>query len=544
MYNPLTKQHIIIADQCLVDLNKHQELTLKEEDLANTLGSYNLRNGLETLGDLSRKAFFIEKGSSKSLGLGGYRDDSGVFVTQFALSYLCNILLISRANDWKKKLVSDKENSLLLLNMYSNLLVQPKLDEEKIKNEGDETIASMFVRMSFEQFEYQFEPDSMIARNMVMFTEILQKHQPKKFSELNTIFEKETSLSIKEYYMYGIFIFACLQDTSLFSETRMVGAKIEGFEDYFTIEKLDKFIGLVSADYKTIRELDKELNKNLDPINTKNRLNPLKIFPIIKTDKTERGFPYVVPNIINFLFKSFDGVYWWFDHYFQLQGKIEDYRTYFGSIFEDYVGLVLKDIYGESEVLPEISYKKGKFTDWVVEKNETVYLFEAKSYQFSLPTLQTGDIERIIGEVRKKIVQAIKQVYERSLDIEKYSELSHLRGKKIVPVIVFLDIPLVSSSAYKTLIKRELDILEQDDKYKGIANFNFNLLNIDELEQYAYASDIAPLEAIFDSIKGRFDKGFISEIYKLTNNTRPKKNFITKKYNQFFNEILVNKKSK
>ncbi len=532
MYDPVTKKHIIIADTCLCELNNKKELTLTEEELANTLNAYNLRNGLITLGNYSRK-IFEDRGTPQSIGKGGYRDESGVFVTQFGLSYLSNIMLISGGNDWKQKLISDKENVLLLLNMYSNLLLH-RLPPKDTTYSQEEILASMLIRMSFEQFEYQFEPVNIISRNMIIFLEVVIKYTPDKFDALNSIFLKETGITIEQYFTYSLLIFACVYESPLFAKTRLIGAQIKGYENYFTEENIDKYLNLVSTDYKNFRELDAKLNNNLDPLDTRNRDNPLKIFPIIKTDKVEDNFPYVVPNIINFIFKGFEGIYWWFDNYFQSQGKIEDYRNYFGPIFEDYVGLILKDAYGEAEVKSEIQYKKGKFIDWYIEKDDKVYLFEVKAKQFSLTLLQTGDIELIKKEVKEKLLKAVKQVYERISEIDSYEKLKQFRGKKIIPIIVFLDIPLVSSGGYKKMIINDLVALEDESKYKGISKFDYNFLNVEELEDYAYVSEITPIEDIFESIKVDQSKGFTSEVFRLIGHKKNKKNLIDKTFDKYF----------
>lgn len=532
MYDSINKRYIILADSCLGELNNKKPLTLMEEEFSSALKAYNLRNGLITLGNYSKKVF-DSRNTPQAMGRGGYRDESGVFVTQFALSYLANIMLISGSNDWTQKLISDKENVLLLLNIYSNVLIQ-RLPLKSEKYSPEEIIASMFLRMSFEQFEYQFEPISIISRNMIIFLEVINKYPPKKFDTLDSIFFKETGITIEQYFVYGLLIFACALENPLFRKTRLIGAQIKDYDDYFKEENIDKYLKLVVIDYKDFRNLDKELNKNLDPIDTKNRYNPLKIYPIVKMDKIEDNYPYVVPNIINFVFKSFEGIYWWFDNYFQSNKQIEDYRNYFGPVFEDYVGLILKDAYGKDEVKPEILYKKGKFIDWHIEKEDRVYLFEVKAKQFSLTTLQTGDIELIQKEVREKILRSVKQIYKRILEIDIYEELKSFRGKNIIPIIVFLDIPLVSSGGYKKLISKDLLDLENDPQYKGISSFKYNLLNIEELEEYSYVSKIKPIEDIFELIYSDPSKGFVGEIHKILGNKKTTKNLIDKTFDKYF----------
>ena len=63
--------------------------------------------------------------TKNKIGGAAYNDPSGVIITQFGLAYLANMLLISGSNDYKNKEISDRQNLLTLMNIYSNDLVAP-----------------------------------------------------------------------------------------------------------------------------------------------------------------------------------------------------------------------------------------------------------------------------------------------------------------------------------------------------------------------------------------------------------------------------------
>lgn len=509
------------------------EGNLTENELLNVLRRYNLRDGLIVFGKASTLAFNDK--SENRIGKATVREPStGVFVTQFGLAYLANALILSGANDYKSKQIGEKENLLTLLNIYSNDLIFPEAHRDRSLPFTDKDMVSSMVRLSAEQFEYQFDFVHIIARTMIIFREIINTIPPHKFEPLDTIFERETKLNFSEYFVLAMAVWAVSQETSTFRKGSLTEGKIPSMQENLTDEKVTNFLNILSADYETFRAVDKEANVNLQPVFTKYRFNPLLIYPIIKTDRTETD-PYIVPCTLSFLKRAFGGLYWWFHRYFESTGHQLDFRDYYGEVYEQYVGKILKEAYGEENVHPEIEYPKGKFIDWWVEKDSTIYFFEAKAYQFALLTKQTGDYELLIKEVKSKIIKSIKQVFERMQEIDKYEELSVFRDKKIVPVIVFMEIPLASSHLYKKLIEDELLELEQNGLV-GIKDSKIHFLNIEELEYYSSGVGKVPLEEVFAGYESNPSEGFVSILQKKIG-THANNDYLDKVYKDYWNEM-------
>ncbi len=506
---PIPKnKRLLIAETDIIELHNKKEGTATEEDFKNVLRRYNLRDGLIALGRMSNILF-------NSREDGPYIDaTTGVFVTQFALAYLANILLISSANDYKSKYISQKDNLLTLCNSYSNSLIDRLTENDKPINQDD--FCSFMIRLDSEQIEYQFSPIYMMARTIIIFNELIQNTQSDKFEPLDDIFEKKTTLSIYEYFRLCFAIFAASsQKTATFSINTFTNSNIPQLKDLLTEEKIIKILNILKANYKEFREEDMLENDNLNPIFTKTRFNPLLVYPVIETDAKHLGDPYVVPNVFTLIKRSFGGLYWWFDRYFENQGQQQDFRNYFGRIFQEYVGRILKNIYGEKNVHEEIVYGKNlRFIDWWIERDNKIYLFESKAYQFTLPSKQTGDKETVINEIKKKVVEAIVQVYKRIQDIQKYEELKSFKKKQIIPFIVFMDIPFVSSYLYELWIKETLGEIEQEKQISGLKDFQIFLIDIEELELYDECTNIIELEDIFQKFKGNIGEGFLSILRK------------------------------
>jgi len=523
-------KRVLIADNAINKLRKKPEGTVTEAELKEALRRYNLCDGLINLGQLSIKVF--NDNSKNRISKTAVREPTtGIFITQFALAYLANILIISGANDFKSKHIGNKDNWLALLNIYSNGLVFLEMKSNDKIQFTDKDMASLFVRMSSEQLEYQFDHVHIISRTLIIFTKIVKEVIPDKFDELEVIFKKENGLTFEEYFALAMAVLAASQKTPTFRKEVLTKAKIPSIQEVLTDSKVGSFLDMLAIDYKRFRQEDKAANVNLQPIFTKTRFNPLIFYPIIKTDKKMTD-PYVIPNTIAYLRRAYGGLYWWFHRYFEAIGMQLDFRNYYGKVFENYVGHMLKSIYGGNNVHPEIIYPQGKFIDWWVENNSTIYLFEAKAYQFALPTKQTGDIKLLENEVKSKIIKAIKQVYKRVLDIDQYNELAIFRNKKIIPIVVFMEIPLVSAHLYKKLLDEELQKLE-DDGLVNIKNQKIHFINIEELELYGEAVHKILIEDVFAKYENDIKEGFLSIVQKELGRP-PRNEYLGRVYNDFW----------
>lgn len=508
----------LLGDQDIVELHKRGSAMVWEDDLKGVLKRYNLRNGLIALGRAS--SYIVQSNDSKNkIGKAALMiPDAQVIISQFALSYMANLLIISGSNDYKAKLLNPPRsaNILILCNTYSNCLVQPEImpDYGKMDEAG---VRSMMIRMYFEQIlNYQFTVVPLMARSIYLFDKLSPSIKPDKFEPLSTIFERETGISIYDYFRIAMAIWAGAQKTATFSIKMLTEAKITQMKDVLIEEKVKAFISIISSNYTKFRDLDNKMNAGLNPVLTKTRFNPLLVAPAIETDEKNMGDHYVIPNFTCYAKKVFGGIYWWFHTYFENRKQTQDFRNYFGHVFEEYVGTILKGVFGEEKVHPQITYADNKrFIDWWVEYNDKIYLFEAKANQFALPILQTGDQEKLMASEIKKVVDAIEQVFNRVSDIPKYPELKQFSGKKLIPVIVFLDMPFISQNMYDPLIKDALMSLEKEKNLKGLSDFACNLMNIEELEFFDDVVGKIELEDIFSQLKSNINESFISIISKV-----------------------------
>jgi hypothetical protein len=527
--------NVLEIDQRLVNLaQRDKELRVTEEEFFEAIKAYKLDEALEQLAIISKRIFgdeFPEEFHRMGSGRGGVQHPCGIYITQFAIEYLAAAFILSGSNNWKSESIKSKDNLLGLFNIYHNTLVQKMSDPTDI--------TTLLVPMTFQQFVSQADARNVFARQWYIFHKIYSRLEEDAFENLNSIFLKEVGLSMLEYTKLGFTIFATILAMPRFNIGELGATVMPGLNDVFNEEKVGIFLNHVSATYDDFRKLDKEINRDLDPIYTKTRFNPLWQKPIVRLGTND----YLVPSTSAYITATFKGLFWWFDTYFysQSRDKGDKFRTYFGSLFEEYIGDVLKDIYREEHVKPAISYgsKKagGEFFDWIVETPSKILLFEAKGSQFPLNVLQKGDPESIRNEVVSKIVKAIKQTYKQVKNIEAYEELKHLRGKEVVPIAVFYDVPLVSTPMYDASIQRELDTLESS--YPGIKDFQCLRLSMEELESYYYASNIIDIDTPLRTANTDPRTGFKAEIFKNMDDSLIRKGkLLDRAWDEYWNDVI------
>src|SRR3990172_11908463 len=118
----------IPCDTDIAELGNRPEGSVSGKELMSVLRRYNLRDGLITLGKASH--YIFNSGDPNNIGIVAHREpQTEIIISQFALAYLANLLLISGANDHKSKYIHEKDNWLVLCNIYNNSLTQPEHTE-------------------------------------------------------------------------------------------------------------------------------------------------------------------------------------------------------------------------------------------------------------------------------------------------------------------------------------------------------------------------------------------------------------------------------
>lgn len=508
---------MLICESDISELN-NKEALVSEQELLFVLKRYNLRDALIACSKTS-KIIFEYKGENK-LGNAGIRDpQNGLIITQFFSAYLANLMIVSGSNDYKKKKLSEKQNLSALCNIYNSKIETPEL----LRNGMDfEQFKSFFIRMYYEQMSgFQFDQVAIISRNLIFYLDILpQITVSDKLGDLHKVFLEENKITLQEYFTLAFCVWAIAMKDITFKAEQLTMAQIDSLKD--VLQKTDDFLNILKADYSFFRVEDEKINKLFTGEYTKNRFNPLFVCPIIETQINEDGRKYVIPSFPAYIDKAFRGVFWWFNNYFENKGKVIDFRIFFGDIFEKYVKLVLDTIYGKDNVKKLILNNGDEFFDWYVIKEEKVYLFEAKAYQFNLVSKTTAEKKSIIDVEIGKVAKAMKQVNRNVAKIEKNKELAIFKDKEVIPIIVALEMPFIDTDHYDDWL------LEKDIKKEEIVR----IMNIEELEVFESGKDSVELEEILDTVRKDHNKSF-SSLLKEKGITYFRNTILENKYQDF-----------
>lgn len=475
---------------------KQANKNIKLENFCDLIRKYNLKDALIAIARTSQHTFHRNDDFNYTL----LARDGSVLTNMYSLALLAHFFIISNANDRNRPKISEKAlaNVVYLSRVVTSNIKQPLISTENI-----------LAQLIKEQVSIQLPFLNKIARNFVMFSKILNSNDfikeygssaPK---DLNTIFEENTGLTLKDYFENAFIIFCWTKHQDILLDEKYF-ASIANFEQLFSIEKLMLVINFLKTTYKEYNNL-----------HTKNPLiNVLQIKPIIEFDD-KRGYKYVIPNISFYLEKVYNNIFYDFEAFYESKSEKEklSFRAYFGFIFQEYIGFLLKDRFKDCGIiLPEITYKKAnspaKFVDWILDYKDKYYLIEVKSKTVPLEYIYNKKLE---DYYKAKIIPEIIKFYNKVTKDINHSKLAFLKKKKNVLILLFKDMPLINSSIIKDLIIK--NIKDDDDLINSINNNEILLMDCEEFEYIVEAIyKNLDIELLYQSITDDPSKNLIQII--------------------------------
>ncbi len=422
------------------------------------------------------------------------------------------LLYCSKSN----KKYSDLELASLVYR-YANL--ETDLDYLDPKSED----AWLWVlRATNHQWFYLRLSSGIMGRYLFLFFEVLKQDEDLKMN-VNSVL----GIDIFDLFKIGTCIFANFAlraegqatyfDKKLFINTILV--------NLLTEKNLDKFLHIFSISQTDFIKKNKEFAIK-DKLLKKYEFNPLRRFPVIKTDSENEREKYIIPSIPDFIYSCFEGMY------YILLDKLDDSNKQklfqgFGSVFEKYIGQLIKyynvDLFSRAKLIPEQEYKEGKnivkSADWILVSEKYIFQIECKKRKLDnyskvgLEDKNKKGINSLLSDIAKeldKLIRKEKHIKENKLISVKY------QNQQVVNIIVFLDEMFAMNTYARKSIK---------DKMKEESD-NFYILGCHEFEmlcQHSKDKSLNMFEALNDLIKNR------TEIYSIS--------FLDNIYNDFFNDL-------
>ena len=375
------------------------------------------------------------------------------------------------------------------------------------------------VKTAYRQFVYQ-ESKSVIARSIFIYIFLWSEKYNNLFN-INNAFIKMHGISYDKILFYGLALTG-LKDSYFYASVYK-----NDFKSRTTIDiqdgDFDKFIKLVS------------MSSN-DFINYEGSLqNPILKYPILTTDFYPNDLEEPVYLILSkaCLFNKFVyGIY-----YDLLEANMEAhgknvFKTVFGYVFQDYIGILLKEHFKKWNITSEINYKKDKnkfdTVDWFVQRGYNLILIEVKQSSIYLPAKNSGDIEIMKKNISQNIIKAIDQLDRSEEDIlsNKYDELNQFSKIKNIQKLIIIADPLyfgnliVNQLFDDILVKKKTHIINISD-FEALLNFQKKHENLFYLLEEKMTDENKYMD-------------FTEFIYSKYGNCRTSNKFLIRQFDKFY----------
>lgn len=345
------------------------------------------------------------------------------------------------------------------------------------------SLLSILLRTAGNQFPYEADPFGQQARSLILYHDLPKELAGRKkvpAFDFASAFERTNGVPVQDYVDVGFTTFAAAHSNRSFARDYFDTARRQGIrlpDD----EAVSAVLDGLAADPWTLKRLDKQ-HQQPDRRFAAYDYNPLFPYPIVRPwrqkkrvsaqqDRMTVPLPLLIPWRIS------TGIY------YQMRRDHPEFASYFGHLFESYVGKVLghcvpgKPLLSEQDLRTAYPARKGKAPDWVVVDGSEAFLLECKATRLSRLALATGGQEAIASSLRQ-IKEGIYQLHEFTQACEA-GRVPHpmLTGcTTFHPVVLtFEPIYLANSAPFRESLTGLLD--------GSAKNLPWLILSLDELEK-------------------------------------------------------------
>lgn len=438
----------------------------------------------------------------------------------------------------------DSELIPLLRLVSDYLLADPLSFDETIQDEYYEANPVFtFLRFVASQFSFNVGYYGQYARSLILYEEL-----PLKLSgrpnvpqfDLPAAFEGLNGVSPTDFVKVGFMAWAATNSGNQLGISRSYfdRARAQGIDLPSDGEILDVLGQLATTQEGFVTEYEER--KNADRRFAMYDFNPLVSYPLVRPFGAERipqaeedALVAPLPDLL--LSRLSVGVY------YQLFNRYkEEFSRYFGHLFGEYVGVVLRHSVppgtsvSEEDIRKTYPEKKGKVPDWAVVDGTTAVLVECKATRFTRKALSMGD-EDAANEGLKQVVKGLKQMDQfaeacraRRPGLERFHGCTAFKYVLTTPEPLYL----VNS----TFFRQHIDGLLAKE---GITDLAWLVLPVDELErlQPHLATGINLGETV-DALRNAMFNDVLKGFHEQTNLTY-KDSFLYEKDEQLFRLLGV-----
>lgn len=375
----------------------------------------------------------------------------------------------------------------LIRNVNEYLLADPISFDSTIQQEYEHANPIFtFLRLVASQFSFQVSPYGQYARSLVLYEDLqpaLAADSDIPSFDFAAAFEDLNGVALTDFIKVGWVAWAAARSTNRlgFSRNDFEKARKGGIDLPRDRELIPVLEQLTTTVDKFVSEYD--ARKGTDPRFAMYNFNPMFMYPIVRPYRFDQIPPpeqdaLVAPLPDLILSRMSIGIF-----YQVFNEHKTEFSQYFGHLFSEYVGTVLRHSVSSGTLLSEKDIRdtylesRGKVPDWAVVDGSTAILIECKATRFTRAALTTGD-EDEVNKSLKQVLTGLKQLDEfikackaKTPGLERFHHCSEFE-----PVLATLEpLHLINS----TFFRDHIDRLLVD---KGTTNLRWWVLPVDELE--------------------------------------------------------------
>ena len=307
--------------------------------------------------------------------------------------------------------------------------------------------AFTFLRLVASQFPFQVSPYGQYARSLVLYEDLppaLAARSDIPPFDFAAAFEALNGVALTDFIKVGWIAWVAARSHLGFARDYFEKAQAQGIDlpqDRELIQVLDQ---LTTTADKFVAEYDK--HRGTDPRFAMYNFNPLFMYPLVRPYRFDHTPPpeedaMVAPLPDLILSRLSVGIF-----YQVFNQHRTEFSQYFGHLFNEYVGTVLRHsvppgtLLSEGDIRKTYPEKNGKAPDWAVVDGSTAVLIECKATRFTRAALTTGD-ENVVNDSLKQVITGLKQLDEftRACEAKRPGLEPFHHCTKFKPVLATLD---------------------------------------------------------------------------------------------------------
>lgn len=372
------------------------------DELGQYLRKFKLCDALRLIGEVSSKLRGHKKLHIKNVPI-----FNGV------LAYL-SMRLIENSNDYRS-LDMTIDDLLTAIDMFFG--IPDPFEYDRSNEQG------CLIRFGASQLDYDREARHLLPRNLIIYGDLWKTVEGSKQIDIADAIQRFCGLTLQEILLLS-FLFSSRSNNGFFClyEEKWTD-DYPSLKNYFSLDKQQAFANWISCRYSEFRTLSRaDLPQATEY--EKFRFNPLCLKPAIIPDRNPKpgsSQVYITPIPSLIYERVTRGLYFSLSEHFS-SGKSNPFRGAFGSVFQEYVGLLLKKTFGANNVQQEWKYvcrKNYKDTpDWFVIQNGVAVMIEVKQSGLYLNAKKWGDIKDIQKNLTQSIGAGVEQMCKFERDVE------------------------------------------------------------------------------------------------------------------------------